>query len=96
MLLLLIAAAGLAGFVLWVSRPRIAVELQDGRATLVRGELPPGLLSELKDVARSAPHATGHLAIRGTGATLKLTVTGLPEGPAQRVRNVVLLRRDRL
>ncbi len=95
-ILTVIFGAGVAGFVWFVSRPRIAIELQGGRAVLVRGALPPGLLSELKDVARQAPGEDGRVAIHGRGQTLKVTVTGLDEGIAQRVRNVVLLRRDRL
>ena len=94
--LTLVFGAGVAGFVWFVSRPRIAIELRGGRAILVRGELPPGLLSELKDVARQAPEDDGQVTIHGRGQTLKVTVTGLDEGPAQRVRNVVLLRRDRI
>ena len=34
-------------------RPHTLVELADGEARLARGQLPPGLLSELGDIARA-------------------------------------------
>jgi hypothetical protein len=96
-LVLAACAIGAIGFFVWfISRPRISVRLGGGRAVVQRGQLPPGLLSELNDIARHLDGGAGDVQIRGTGATLKLTVRGLDEGPAQRVRNVVLLRRDRL
>ena len=94
--LVLFTAAVIGGFVWAISRPRIAVRLSGGSAVLERGELPGGLLSELNDVARLQPSIDGTLQVRGRGDTLKVTIVGLDDGPAQRVRNVVLLRRDRL
>jgi len=94
--LLAVAVATVAIFVWAVSRPRIRVVFGEGHARLDRGDLPGGLLGELSDIARHSPQANGELRIHGRRDTLKLSIVGLDEGPAQRVRNVVLLRRDRL
>ena len=94
--LLVAAWALVAGFVWHVSRPRILVELSGGRATVLRGQLMPAALGDLRDVARSAPQAQGKVAIRGRQATLRLSFSGLDAGTEQRLRNVLLLRRDRL
>jgi hypothetical protein len=90
-----LAAALLVGAVLWLRRAHTVVRLQGGKAELVRGALPPGLLSDLRDVARSTG-ADGRLEIRGQGPSLALSIKGLDEGPEQRVRNVTLLRKDRI
>ncbi len=94
--LLALTLGGLGAFVWFVGRPRVAVDLSGGKAVLRRGQLPPGLLSELDDIARTGPELVGRVEIRGRGATLKVAVLGLTEGPAQRVRNVLMLRRDQL
>jgi hypothetical protein len=96
---LLLAGFLLAGFGLigWrASRPHTVVAFQDGAAHLQRGQLPPGLLRDLGDVARHASFETGALQISGQGEGLKLTTVGLNEGTDQRVRNVVLLRRQQI
>lgn len=88
-------ALGVGGFVWFVSRARIVVELGGGKATVTRGELIPSALRELRDVARHT-NAAGRLEIRGSKATLKLRFVGLDAGTEQRIRNVLLLQRDRL
>lgn len=93
--MVVLAVALLGGAVWFFNRAHTVVRLQGGKATLDRGALPPGLLSDLGDVARMTG-ADGRLELRGEGAGLKLTIKGLPEGPEQRVRNVTLLRKDRI
>lgn len=96
-LVLIVAFGGLvAAFVWFVSRPRVVVRLQAGTAEIARGQLPPGLLGEVRDVARHAPRALGRIELRGRKATLTIKFPGLDEGTAQRLRNVLLLQRDRL
>lgn len=92
--LLALFAAGIAAFALIVSRPHTLVRFSDRDAHLARGALPPGLLNDLRDVARGLPRGTvGVLGLSGQGDTLKLAVSGLDDFAAQRVRNVVLLRK---
>lgn len=93
---LLLGLFGAAVWIVWISRPRILVTIAAGRAELVRGELPPGLLGDFEAIARDCPDARGRVEVVGTRATLKVKTPGLGEGPAQRVRNVVMLRKDRM
>ncbi|MEZ4236599.1 MAG: DUF3634 family protein [Myxococcota bacterium] len=96
-LLLLAAAVALVWLALkLLARPHTVVEVGEGRARLVRGRPPPGLLGELDDVASHAPHATGRVTLTGGGDRLILRTPGLDSGLAQRVRNVVFLYRDRI
>ena len=96
LLALLVAGLGFAGIAAAASRPHTRVEIASGSATLTRGALPPGLLSDLRDVARHAPQAEGAVELRGQLDTLKITVRDLPEDIEQRVRNVVLLKRRQI
>jgi hypothetical protein len=93
---LLLCIGGFVAIGLFASRPHTAIELHGGKARLVRGHLPPGLLGDLKDVARGAPGASGTVGLRGQLDTLRVTTRGLPEHLDQRVRNVVLLRRNQI
>jgi len=98
------ALIGLALFVaVWMiaihafgDRPHTVVRLERGAATLEKGRLPPGLLSELQDVARHQPDASGAVELRGQGDALEIRTPGLDGGAGQRVRNVVLLRRQQI
>ena len=93
---LLLGLLGAGVWIVWISRPRVLVTIEAGRAKLVRGELPPGLLGDFEAIARDCPDAHGRVGVLGTRATLKVKTPGLGEGPAQRVRNVVMLRKDRM
>ncbi len=96
-LLLILAFGGLVAVFVWfVSRARVVVALCHGTAQVVRGDLPGGVFAEIRDVARHAPRAAGRVEIRGRRGTLGIAFTGLDEGTAQRLRNVLLLHRDRL
>lgn len=74
-------------------RARIVVQIADGRAQVVRGSLPGGLLGDLLAVAELSPGAAGRVEIRGKGTSLSIRTSGLDDGVAQRARNVVYLRR---
>lgn len=72
------------------------VRIAEGRARVVRGTPPRPLVHDLDEVARCAPDAAGWVEVRGKGSDLTLRVHGLGEHVGQRVRNVVLLYRNRL
>ncbi|HCP44661.1 MAG TPA: hypothetical protein DIU15_01295 [Deltaproteobacteria bacterium] len=88
--------AGLGIFSWLVSRAHTVVQFSDHGPQLVRGYLPPGLLSDLQDIDRSAGGIVGRLSIRGQGDTLELNVSGMGDREEQRIRNVVMLRRRQL
>ena len=92
---LVVLAVG-ALFVWQVSRPRARVRIRDGRVELTRGQLGPQVLGVIADVARQDPAERGTIEVRGRRDTLDLQFVGLSEGAAQRLRNVLLLQRDRI
>lgn len=94
--LLVIVALAVGAFVVFVGRAHTVVKMAGGQASLVRGNPPPGLLGDLRGVAKMSPDASGRVELRGQGATLKITTPGLSEGQQQRVRNVVLLHKSRI
>ncbi len=77
-------------------RAHTVVQLERGSARLVKGQPPPGLVADLKGVAKMSPQTAGRVELRGQGDTLKVTTPGLSEGEEQRVRNVVLLHKTRI
>jgi hypothetical protein len=79
-----------------LARPHTVVRIEGGRASVVRGRPPSGLMGELLDLAAHAPGAAGRIELLGGGHRLTLRTPGLDEGMAQRVRNVVFLYRDRI
>jgi hypothetical protein len=89
----LVVLGVVVAFYLAQQRARLVVRITDGRASVVRGRLPPGLFDDLQAVAHLSPDATGRVEVSGQGPSLRVRTRGLPEGPAQRVRNVVYLRR---
>lgn len=96
LLVIVVAVVGVVGGMMLLSRPHTVVRIERGRARLVRGSPPPALLRDLDDVARHAPSASGRVEVRGQGTRLHIEVPGLDEPVGQRVRNVVLLYRQRL
>lgn len=79
-----------------LARPHTVVRIAGGRASVVRGKPPSGLMIDLLDLAAHAPGAAGRIELLGRGHRLVLRTPGLDEGTAQRVRNVVFLYRDRI
>ena len=92
---LLLVLGGLVVLYLWV-RPGRVIRLQGGQARCIRGAVPPGLLADLDEVARSLPQGKATVSLSGAGDGLRVAVKGLDEGGAQRVRNTVNLHRRRL
>lgn len=72
---------------------RIVVVIDKGTVTVKRGRLPGSVLEDLRFVAEDDPTLKGRVHLNGRGPGLRIQVRGLPEGPAQRVRNVINLRR---
>lgn len=98
MIQLALLAAFAVALLLWMRHdpPRLEVHLHAGQAHLVRGQPPPGLLHGLREVAEQNPGAEGVVRVHGSGPDLRVAVSGLDEGAAQRARNAVYLLRDRL
>jgi hypothetical protein len=90
---LVLAVAGFVYIAKLAGRAHTVIELVDGTARATRGTPPPGLVADLSSIAR---RATGTIELRGGGSSLKIACEGLSEGDQQRVRNVVLLLRDRI
>lgn len=96
LLLTLAAIAALVGLFRFLGGPHTVVRIEHGKARVARGSPPARLVHDLADVASQAPEATGRVEVSGRGASLQLRVAGLADPLRQRVRNVVLLHRDRL
>ena len=95
LLALLIAAlvflgAGIRG------RAHTVIQFSASGVELRRGAPPQALLRDLSDLRLPEGAPVGRLEIRGQGETLELTTHGLSDELAQRVRNVVLLRKAQL
>ncbi len=82
-------------FIFLGNRAHTEVKLGAGRAEIVRGEPPGGLVRDLGDVARQS-RAVGRVVIRGGGETLAVSTQGLDDRTAQRVRNVVVAYRNQI
>lgn len=96
LLLALAAVAAVVGVFRVFGGPHTIVRIADGKAKVARGKPPARLIHDLDDVARKAPEASGRVEVSGRGSSLRLRVAGLADPLQQRVRNVVLLHRDRL
>lgn len=86
----LVLIAALIAYI-WTSRARelFCLSVRDGQVLVVRGRIPGGLLSDIRDViskptvARATIRATKH----EHGARLSVS-GGIDEGRAQRLRNI--------
>jgi Protein of unknown function (DUF3634) len=92
-MLLLFAAVGLVAY-LWIARARelFCLSVRDGQVLVVRGRIPGGLLSDIRDVV-SKPvvrRATIRAEKREHGARLSV-FGGIDEGRVQRLRNIFRL-----
>jgi len=92
MLLLLVAVIGIAVYY-WASRASelFCLSVRNGRVLVVRGRIPGGLLSDIRDVVSKpvVAHATIRAVKQEHGA--RLAVSGLDEGREQRLRNIFRL-----
>jgi|SRR5215831_1252376 len=90
-MMLVVVVACVAVALWWLARANelFCVSVRDGRALVVRGRVPGGLLHELRDmVARPrVARATVRAVKRADGAELVFS-GGLDEGRQQRLRNV--------
>lgn len=76
------------------SRPKASLTIRGGQVDLIDGSLPPGLERDLEDALKLSPGAEGGLRIFSRDDRLELKIEGLDPGTEQRIRNVVLLRRQ--
>ncbi len=89
-LVLLLAVASFAWFVLRRADELAAVELSTDGARLVRGRAPPELLSDATEVAKRAAIATTVVRVVIEGGEPRLIAPAhLPDGVVQQLRNVV-------
>ena len=90
---LLLVAVIVVAVAYWASRSSelFCVSVRDGRVLVVRGRIPGGLLSDIRDVV--AKPVVARATIRGVkqehGA--RLAMSGLDEGREQRLRNIFRL-----
>jgi hypothetical protein len=80
-----------------ISPPLFAVDFERGVARARQGEVPPGLLVGLSDVARDLGLSTGTVyGVRGRhGLTLDFS-DDIPERAHQRLRNVLAVHRHQI
>jgi hypothetical protein len=91
---ILFAALVSAAFFLWQWRRReiFRVEVNEGRARLVRGRMPPGMLSEMAEVMASPPVRRATIfAVRGLSGAQVYCDGDLDAGREQRLRNIFAL-----
>jgi len=77
-------------------RPHTVISFTSTSVDLRRGSPPSALLHDLSDLRLPSGSPPGRLEIRGQGETLQITTHKLSDDMAQRVRNVVLLRKGQL
>ena len=95
-LVLVVFALAVGAAFLIGDRPRVRVRIEGGQIRVTRGKLPFDLRADLEAIAQAQPEARGRVELRGRGDKLDLRTPGLDETAAQRVRNVVFIRRGRL
>lgn len=84
----------LAGFVLafliwtWHHNELFCVSVRDGRVLVLRGRIPAGLLGDIRDVVARPPVARATIRAMKDSGSARLSVSGVDEGRAQRLRNV--------
>ena len=89
-----IALLAIALVVLWVVTDRrrtiATVAFQRGRATVVRGRLPPRVMLEVRDVAERNKIPTGRLTVRREDGAPRVDLEGIADPrAAQQLRNVI-------
>ena len=77
-------------------RPHTVISFSSTSVDLRRGSPPSALLRDLSDLHLPDSSPPGRLEIHGQGETLQITTHGLSDDMVQRVRNVVLLRKEQL
>lgn len=85
--LLLIAGFGIAWLVWDRSNELFCIDIASGSASLVRGQIPEGFMSHVRDVVRSPPVASGRIRGVKSEGGVRLKASGLNDGQLQRIRN---------
>jgi hypothetical protein len=67
------------------------VSVRGGRALLIRGRIPPNLLSQIADVARRSGVASGSVTAYKAEARARIVTSGFDENDQQRLRNLFAL-----
>ena len=92
MLPILAVAAVLALWWLTRTGELFCVSIRNGRALVVRGRVPAGMLHEIKDAMRRPPVRRGSIRALKTETGGRLVFSGdIDEGRRQRMRNVFAL-----
>lgn len=86
---------GLIGLAVWASTRQneiFRVAVRGGRATVLRGKVSPGFLSDLREIVRGVQDGTVHAVKRG-GEPALVVSTSIDERTAQRLRNAFATHR---
>ncbi|MFO0552261.1 MAG: DUF3634 family protein [Polyangiaceae bacterium] len=89
-----LVALGVVAFLYWTWRQNelFLVSVRDGRALVVRGRIPAGLLSDLEDIARRPPVSSGSVRAYKAEGGARVTISGqFDQNQAQRIRNTFSL-----
>src|SRR5690349_555891 len=86
---LIVVALVVAGWFLTRSGELFFVSVRDGRALLVRGRIPPGLLTHIRDIVKEPPVARASIFVHRTPEGARLTTRGIDPGRTQRLRNTL-------
>jgi hypothetical protein len=90
--LLALAAIAVALYLLFVRGNEIFfVSIRSGRAMLVRGRIPPNLLTQIGDVARRSGIARGDVKAYRGEQRARIATSGIGQDDAQRLRNLFSL-----
>ncbi len=84
---------GLIGLVLWTATRQneiFRIAIRGGRATVLRGKVPPSFLSDLRDLVRHIEAGTIH-AVKRDGEACLVVSSSIDERTAQRLRNAFAL-----
>jgi len=84
---------GLIGLALWVATRQnevFRIAIRAGRATVLRGKVPPSFLSDLRDAVRHVDAGTVH-AVKRDGEPRLVISSSIDERTAQRLRNAFAL-----
>jgi hypothetical protein len=78
----------------WFTRTRtiFLVSVRGGRALVVSGRVPPGLLADIRAVVANPPVRSATIKAVAGEANARLVLSGFDEGRAQRLRNVFGVR----
>jgi hypothetical protein len=91
MLLLVVVVAVVV--YLWASRARelFCLSVRDGKVLVVRGRIPGGLLSDIRDVVSKPAVARATIRAVKAESGAQIVASGIDDGRAQRLRNIFRL-----